>query len=200
MKRRKHHVAKVVLCALVLFATVLSPFEVLAQTGQDKKIYYSASEYDYPPFSVVSEGKADGFSVELLKAVAHEMGLEIQFKVDQWDAIKKELELGQLDVLPLVGYSIEREDYFDFTVPYIVMRGNIFVRKGYTEIKSEDDLVGKEIIVMQGDNAQEYAQRMKFTDSLIPVPTYADAFQLLSSGKHDAVLAQSLVGEKLIMI
>ncbi len=198
MKRRKHHVAKVVLCALVLFATVLSPFEVLAQTGQDKKIYFSASEYDYPPFSVVTEGKADGFSVELLKAVANEMGLEIQFKVDQWDTIKKELELGQLDVLPLVGYSIEREDYFDFTVPYIVMRGNIFVRKGYTEIKSEEDLFGKEIIVMQGDNAQEYAQRMQFTDSLIPVPTYADAFQLLSSGKHDAVLAQSLVGEKLI--
>lgn len=133
MKRRKHHVAKVVLCALVLFATVLSPFEALAQTGQDKKIYFSASEYDYPPFSVVTEGKADGFSVELLKAVANEMGLEIQFKVDQWDTIKKELELGQLDVLPLVGYSIERENYFDFTVPYIVMRGNIFVRKGYTQ-------------------------------------------------------------------
>lgn len=165
---------------------------------QEKVVYKSASEYDYPPFSVVTDGKADGFSVELLKAVANEMGIEIEFKVDYWDTIKTELEDGKLDVLPLVGYAEEREKYFDFTVPYIVMRGNIFVRKNYTEINSEDDLYGKEIIVMKGDNSQEYAERMNFTEHLIMVDTYTEAFELLSSGQHDAVLAQSLVGQKLI--
>jgi diguanylate cyclase (GGDEF)-like protein/PAS domain S-box-containing protein len=165
---------------------------------QEKQVYQSATEFDYPPFSVVTNGEADGFSVELLKAVAHEMGLEIEFKVDRWDTIKQELEDGKLDVLPLVGYSEERDEYFDFTVPYIVMRGNIFVRKNYTEIKSEADLQGKEIIVMRGDNSQEYAEKMNFTDRLILVDTYAEAFELLSSGQHDAVLAQSLVGQKLI--
>lgn len=165
---------------------------------QEKIVYRSATEYDYPPFSVVTDGEADGFSVELLKAVANEMGLEIEFKVDHWDTIKKELEDGELDLLPLVGYSEERDEYFDFTVPYIVMRGNIFVRDDYDEIKSEADLSGKEIIVMRGDNSQEYAETMNFTDTLILVDTYAEAFELLSSGKHDAVLAQSLVGQKLI--
>ncbi len=165
---------------------------------QEKIVYKSATEYDYPPFSVVTDGKADGFSVELLTAVANEMGLEIEFRVDHWDTIKKELEDGSLDLLPLVGYSEERDEYFDFTVPYIVMRGNIFVRDDYNEIKSEADLFGKEIIVMRGDNSQEYAETMNFTDTLILVDTYAEAFELLSSGKHDAVLAQSLVGQKLI--
>ena len=172
-----------------IFANAMEP---------DKIIYKSATEYDYPPFSVVTDGKADGFSVELLKAVANEMGLDIQFKVDHWDTIKKELENGNLDILPLVGYSEERDDYFDFTVPYIVMRGNIFVRNNYTDIESEDDLFGKEIIVMRGDNSQEYAEGMKFTDNLILVDTYAEAFELLRSGQYDAVLAQSLVGQKLI--
>lgn len=183
------------------FFLVFSVFGNISSTyalEQEKIVYQSASEYDYPPFSVVTDGKADGFSVELLKAVAHEMGLEIAFKVDHWDSIKSELEDGQLDVLPLVGYSDERDEYFDFTIPYIVMRGNIFVRNDYTGIKSEDDLLGKEIIVMRGDNAQEYAEKMGFTDNLILVDTYAEAFKLLSSGSHDAVLAQSLVGQKLI--
>jgi len=165
---------------------------------QENIIYKSATEYDYPPFSVVTNGEADGFSVELLKSVAKEMGLTIDFKVDHWHVIKKELEEGTLDVLPLVGYSEEREDIFDFTVPYIVMRGNIFVRKDYNEIESEEDLKDKEIIVLRGDNSQEYAERMKFTDDLILVDTYAEAFHLLNSGEHDAVLAQSLVGQKLI--
>ena len=183
---------------ILFFSSLISNDFSTYASQQEKIVYRSASEYDYPPFSVVTDGKADGFSVELLKAVANEMGIEIEFKVDYWETIKKELENGELDVLPLVGYAEEREEYFDFTVPYIVMRGNVFVRKDYTGISSEDDLYGKEIIVMKGDNSQEYSERMNFTEHLILVDTYTEAFELLSSGKHDAVLAQSLVGQKLI--
>jgi diguanylate cyclase (GGDEF)-like protein/PAS domain S-box-containing protein len=146
---------------------------------------------------VTSGGKADGFSVELLKAVAEEMGFLLEFKIDEWSVIKKELEEGKLDVLPLVGYTEERDEVYDFTVPYIVMRGNIFVRED-SDIKSEDDLYGKELLVMDNDNAHEYVQRMEFTDNLILTPTYEDAFVKLSQGEGDAVLAQSVVGEKLI--
>jgi len=184
-------------CFLFFLGVIGSNFITFA-SQQEGIVYKSATEYDYPPFSVVTDGEADGFSVELLKAVAKEMGLSIEFKVDNWNTIKKELENGKLDVLPLVGYSEERDSYFDFTVPYIVMRGNIFVRNNYTEITSEEDLYKKEIIVMRGDNSQEYAEMMDFTDQLILVDTYTEAFELLSSGQHDAVLAQSLVGLKLI--
>jgi len=195
--KRKVTIFSIFLIGLVCLDLSTSTFTVYA-SQQTNITYKSASEYDYPPFSVVTDGKADGFSVELLKAVANEMGLEIEFKIDNWDTIKKELEDGGLDILPLVGYSEERDKNFDFTVPYIVMRGNIFVRKNYEGITSETDLYGKEIIVMRGDNSQEYAELMNFTDKLILVDTYLEAFELLSSGKHDAVLAQSLVGQKLI--
>lgn len=161
-------------------------------------VYQSATEYDYPPFSVTSNGVADGFSVELLKAVANEMDILVEFKIDDWSTIKSELERGQLDILPLVGQTEEREAYFDFSVPYIVLHGNIFVREGNTTINSESDLHDKEIIVMEGDNAMEYAIRQNLSSNLIIVKTYREAFQLLSSGKYDAVLAQSMVGEILI--
>ena len=198
MKSKLKVIISMVLISIFILFVVLFNSSFSYASQQENIIYKSATEYDYPPFSVVTDGEADGFSVELLKAVGNEMGLEIEFKVDHWHIIKKELEEGKLDILPLVGYSKERENIFDFTVPYIVMRGNIFVRKDYTEIESEEDLKGKEIIVMRGDNSQEYSHRMAFTDQLILVDTYAEAFELLSSGKHDAVLAQSLVGEKLI--
>ncbi|MDF2934458.1 MAG: sensor protein [Chryseobacterium sp.] len=166
--------------------------------AENDRVYQSGTEYDYPPFSVTSDGEADGFSVELLKAVAEETGLTIEFKIDQWNTIKNELQTGELDVLPLVGYTEEREKYFDFTVPYIVMYGNIFVREDNDTIHSERDLYGKEIIVMEGDNAHEFALRMNFSDKLVLAKSYTEAFEMLSSGKYDAVLAQSLVGIKLI--
>jgi diguanylate cyclase (GGDEF)-like protein/PAS domain S-box-containing protein len=180
----------------IIFGIIFN-FNIYAVESSGSKVYQSATEYDYPPFSVTSEGKADGFSVELLQAVAEEMGFQVEFKIDQWTVLKEELENGKLDVLPLVGYTEERDEVYDFTVPYIVMRGNIFVREN-SDIKSEEDLFGKEIIVMDGDNASEYAQRMEFTDKLIFTPTYEDAFVRLSQGEGDAVLAQSVVGEKLI--
>ncbi len=198
MKIKKNSLVQFCLVCVLIFLGLTFTCDKTHAMQQEKIVYRSATEYDYPPFSVITNGEADGFSVELLKAVANEMGLEIEFKVDQWDTIKKELEDGKLDVLPLVGYSEERDNYFDFTVPYIVMRGNIFVRTDYEEIDSEDDLYGKEIIVMKGDNSQEYSEMMNFTDKLILVDTYAEAFELLSLGEHDAVLAQSLVGQKLI--
>lgn len=164
----------------------------------ESETYKTASEYDYPPFAVVKDGKADGFSVELLKAVAEETGIHLEFKVDDWETIKNELKSGKLDVLPLVAKTPERDEYYDFTVPYIVMHGNIFVRSDSKTIHSESDLFGKEIIVMAGDSAHEYAVRRGFTEKLVLTKSYGEAFKLLSSGKHDAVLAQSVVGLKLI--
>lgn len=185
------------LCLLLLSIFSFSNFVDIDASGEET-IYLSATEYDYPPFSVITDGEANGFSVQLLKAVAEEMGINIVFKVDQWSIIKEELKNGELDVLPLVGYSEERDVFFDFTVPYIVMRGNIFVRIGDTSIKSEDDLFGKEILVLDGDNSEEFAIDLGLDEELTTVATYTDAFRLLSEGSFDAVLAQGLVGEKII--
>jgi len=180
---------------MVFLITIFSHNIVLAD---ERETYKSATEYDYPPFSVTTNNEADGFSVELLQEVMNVMGLEITFKVDEWSVIKQELEEGELDLLPLVGYTEEREKVFDFTVPYIVMHGNIFVRNDNKSIRSEDDLYDKQIIVMEGDNAHEYAVRIGLSDNLVTVNTYEEAFKLLSSGKYDAILAQSLVGEQIM--
>ena len=178
--------------------TILLWLTLLCPLYSDEKIYKSATEFDYPPFSVTSSGYADGFSVDLLEAVANVMNLKIDFKIDQWEIIKNKLIEGKLDVLPLVGRTDERERDFDFTIPYIVMNGNIFIRNNNDSIKTELDLQGKEIIVMEGDNSHEYALKMNFTDTLILTKTYSDAFKLLNSGKHDAILAQGSVGMKII--
>ncbi len=175
---------------LILFAVYLN--------ADETAIYKSATELDYPPFSVTENGKADGFSVDLLKSVANEVDIQIDFKIDEWETIKNELKEGKLDILPLVSYNEERDKYFDFTVPYLVMHGNIFVRNNNTSITSEKDLKDKEIIVMKGDTAHEYAIKMNFTSKIILTKTYKEAFMLLSSGKYDAVLAQSVVGLKII--
>ncbi|OHE27558.1 MAG: hypothetical protein A2Y43_00525 [Tenericutes bacterium GWA2_38_26] len=187
----------IILILITIFVSFLdfSP-RINAETGDT--IYLSAAEYGYPPFSLEVNGQADGFSVQLLKAVAVEMGIQLEFKLDYWSIIKQELIDGELDVLPLVGYTEDRDLVLDFTVPYIVMRGNIFVRDNDDSIQSTEDLFGKEILVLSGDNSEEYARSIGLDTELTATATYSEAFNLLSDGSYDAVLAQGLVGEKII--
>ncbi len=160
-----------------------------------EKTLKSASEFDYPPFCIVTkEGKADGFSVELLRSAAEIAKMNIEFKVGPWAELKKELREGKLDALPLVSYSKERAEYFDFSAPYLVLYGGVFTRKDNNTIQTEDDLKNAEVIVMEGDTADEFVRKNHISNKIITTKSYEEAFKLLAEGKHDAVVVQKLVG------
>ncbi|WP_319581881.1 transporter substrate-binding domain-containing protein [uncultured Pseudodesulfovibrio sp.] len=184
---------------LLLAALGSLAFAPVASAQNVQAVLRSASELDYPPFALANDdGSADGFSVELLKAVVHKAGLRIHFKTGPWVEIKQELMEGKLDVLPLVSYSKERDNYFDFSIPYLQMHGSIFVRKDNKDIRSEADLKNKTVLVMHGDTAQEYAERNRLAGKLILTETYGEAMQMLSEGRYDAVLVQQVVGWQII--
>ncbi|MGM0530811.1 MAG: transporter substrate-binding domain-containing protein [Bacteroidota bacterium] len=156
-------------------------------------------EKDYPPFCFVNEnGEADGFSVELFRAAANEMGLTVDFKVGAWNKLKYDLEDGKLDALPLVGRTPERENMYDFTFPYLTMHGTIVVRENEKGIQSLDDLQGKDVAVMKGDNAEEFLNRTDLNTNIIQRTTFKRAMTELSSGEHDAVVIQRLLALELI--
>ncbi|WP_457552755.1 transporter substrate-binding domain-containing protein [Desulfobacula sp.] len=179
---------------LLFIFLIFSPNLIYAQ-----KTIKSASEYDYPPFSIVTEkGEADGFSVELLRASLKAVGLDVEFYVGPWAKIKQDLAQGKIQVLPLVGRTPEREKIYDFSVPYQTNYGGIFVRIDETSIKTLKDLADKEVIVMKGDNAQEFLLRENVSKHIITTESFEDAFKMLSEGKHDAVVAQRMVGTQLI--
>lgn len=166
--------------------------------SKGKAVIQSASEYSYPPFSIVNNGEADGFSVELLRSALQELNLDVSFKVGSWNELKEDLKQGRIQTLPLVGRTPEREKVYDFTAAYMTLHGAVFVRKGDDRIKTIDDLLDKKVVVMKGDNAEEYAQRDNISTSIISVDTYEIAMQLLSEGKYDAVVAQHLMGIQLL--
>ena len=197
------HAQLLFFCLVVLVITGAARFALAAgqaagDTGGRKELR-SASEFDYPPFAIVgADGMADGFSVDLLKAAAEAAGLSVSFKVGPWHQLKEELAAGMLDVLPLVSYSPERDRVYDFTTPYLRMNGTVFVRKGDPHIRSLADLKDREVLVMEGDTAHEYALREKLSEKIIPTATYEEAFRRLASGRHDAVVVQQIVGLQII--
>jgi signal transduction histidine kinase/DNA-binding NarL/FixJ family response regulator len=159
----------------------------------------SASEIDYPPYCIVTEdGRADGFSVELLRAALNAMGRDVSFTTGTWPEVMKSLVVGRIQVLPLVGRTPERDTLFDFTFPYLTMHGAIIVREGAADIINPADLKGKRVAVMQGDNAEEYLRRSNIGAVIVPRSSFEIALRELSAGKHDAVVIQKLVAFQLM--
>ena len=153
------------------------------------------SEPHYPPFCFLDEkGNADGFSIELFKAAAKAAGLQVEIKIGFWERVMDDLIMGRIDALPLVGRTPEREDLFDFTLPYLSLRGAVFVRDETTDIRSLDDLKNSKIAVMKGDNAEEYVRRTQISKTIYTTDTFKDAFTRLAAGDYDAVVAQRLMG------
>lgn len=183
-----------------IFALLLMLLILVQMTARAAEtVITSASEIDYPPFCLVDEdGKASGFSVELMQAALKAMDRDVTFRQGTWDEVFGWLKDGSVQALPLVGRTPEREGVFDFTFPYMSILGTIVVREDEQSIRTLDDLKGRQVAVMRADNAEEYLRRQNRDIRIQTTPTFEVALRELSQGKHDAVVIQRLVGLRLI--
>jgi PAS domain S-box-containing protein len=185
----------ILLCGVVILAATSRANALAGQTI--KTIIVD----NYAPYTYVNEqGQPDGFSVDLIKAVAQVMGFKLEIKVDTWAHAVSTLESGEIDFLPMMAYSTERDKTFDFSPPHTIAYDAFFTRQDASAISSMDDLSGKTIIVMENDQAHQVlksAPSIK-AEQLILVDSLPEALQLLASGKGDTALMPKLVGLLLI--
>ncbi len=171
---------------------VQKPFPVIQVP---KETLVVGSEQEYPPFATgMTDATAGGFTVDLWKAVAAEAGLNYTIRVLPFHQILQEFKEGKIDVLINLALSNDRHKFADFSVPHVTVHGAIFVRKGESGIRTEEDFARKSIIVLKADLAHDYAVSKGWGKQLVLVDTSAEGMQLLASGKHDAMLLAKLTG------
>ncbi len=207
MMRRKDHKVKsnfiawisaAVLGVCAVFACMFPAFAGESDSTSLEPVR-SGAEIEYPPFSFVDEnGEASGFSVELMRAALAAMGRDVTFRTGPWFEVRGWLERSEIEALPLVGRTPEREALFDFTVPYMSLHGAIVVRGGETGITDIADLRGRKVAVMEGDNAEEFLRREDRGIEIHTTASFEIALRGLSEGRYDAVVAQRLVALLLI--
>lgn len=167
--------------------------------AEGNMIVQSAAEVGYPPFSIVDEaGQATGFAVELMREVLAVMHYDVTFQTDTWAEVRALLEQGKIQALPLVGRTPEREDRFDFSFAYMTLHGAIVVRNDMTDVRSFDDLAGRQVAVMKDDNAEEFLRREERNFTIHCTPTFEDSLHGLSDGQFDAVVIPRLVALRLL--
>lgn len=151
------------------------------------------TEGTYRPFSYHEggSGKLTGYDVEVIKAVASELGVKATFEETQWDSIFAGLEAGRFDVVAnQVSINPEREEAYVFSAPYTYSTGVIVVPSDNDSITSFESLAGK--TTAQSLKSDWYALAEKSGATVEAVEGWAQSVALVEQGRVDATVNDKL--------
>ena len=148
------------------------------------------TEGAYPPFNnLTSDGKLEGFDIDIAKALCEEMKAECEFVTQDWYGIIPALQAGKFDaIIASMSITPERLEKVDFTKKYYNTPPAIAAPKD-TDIKgvTKEDLAGKTIGVQGSTTHSNYAEAT-YTDSDVKLYPTADEYKLdMANGRLDAI-------------
>ena len=152
----------------------------------------AGSDTAFPPFESMNGDVAEGFDVDLLTAIAKEMGItKTVFKTEIFDTLIPTLKAGgKFDVIAS-GMTIkaDREKEIAFSEPYFDSNQSLVMKKGGV-YKVPADMKGKKIGVQSGTTGESWAtENLKPAGAmLVPFKDAVSAFSALQAGNVDAVV------------
>ena len=145
-------------------------------------------EGDWQPFGYEDkDGNLVGYDVEVAKAVAEHLGVEIEIIPTAWDGLLQGLESGVFDIVVNgVDVTEERQKTFDFSEPYAYDHAVLIVREDNNDIKTFEDLKGKTTANSTGSTYMVIGA--SYGADVKPVDTLAETLNLVDIGQADATI------------
>lgn len=153
----------------------------------------ACSEVPYPPFEVEDSDAPSGYSgfdIDLLQAIADNLGLELAVADVSFDALQSGTTLvaGQCDVgASAITITEERKANLDFSDPYYDSLQSLLVPAD-SDIEGIEDLADKNVAVQQGTTGQAYAEENAPEANLSDFPGDGEMWPALQAGQVDAIL------------
>lgn len=143
--------------------------ETAGETGESKeaaegeKIWIVATDTVFKPFEYTDEkGDFVGIDVDILQAISEDQGFKYELNSLGFDAAAMAVQAGQADAI-IAGATIKQEridsgwifseGYYNATQTFAVAKGS--------DIKSFEDLSGKNVAVKQGTAGKDFADSLK---------------------------------------
>ena len=198
----------ILLSSLILFAlgpTLIWPARVASQTDsspgesliaqiRDRGKLIAGVTYDFPPFGFVDDAdQVVGFEVDLIKALAEEWGVAVEFaQVTPANRIAK-LAAGEIDLVAASMTHLREWDAgIDFSLTYFAGEQGLLVGRE-SDIETWQDLDSKVVAAVQGAAAlsqiERYAEENDLEIEVLPFAEFPQAVSALAAGQVDALTA-----------
>lgn len=160
-----------------------------AETEAAGGVLVMATNAEFPPYEYHDGGEIVGIDAEIAKAIAGELGMELEIEDIAFDSIIPEITSGKAD-MGLAGMTVteDRKQSVDFSDTYAKASQKVIVKED-SEIASPDDLAGKIVGVQLGTTGDIYVSDLEADGTTVERYNKGfEAVQALSQGKIDAVV------------
>lgn len=157
--------------------------------------HIAVGDNTYPPLIFMNDkNQADGYDIDFLRLLETETNSKLTIILMDWNEAKTTVSRGTADILVGVTKKPDREEFFEFTEPYLETKLVILTHKNNFVIKGIDDLVNRRVGVQRGDVAEEILR-----GHVPPLPIYRytnqkEALVALAAGQVDAVVGNYFTG------
>ncbi|MHA6495520.1 EAL domain-containing protein [Pseudomonas borbori] len=144
----------------------------------------------WPPFEFRDkEERYQGLSADYIKLIEKRLGIRMEpVEPSSWAHVLRQAKRGEIDLLPGVMATPERQAYLSFTRPYLDFPIVILARNDGPRPQTMDELYGLKVAVVE-DYAPHELLRSQHPDlTLLPLPSVSAALQALATGQADALV------------
>lgn len=168
----------IVLLIIIYFSAVIFSEEIKNITILREKSYY--------PFEFVDEeGNPDGIFYDIWSLWSEKTGIPITYRsLDSFSEVLKMVHEDDHNVIGLIFHSPEREEIYDFSIPFYEINTYLYFNKNIFGVKSINDLKGFDIGVVKDDYAHDYLVNNQFAGNL---KTYKSTENLVIAAINDEI-------------
>ena len=177
--------------ALILIAVCCTP----PATARDVTVAMTEMN---PSLYTNDQGKPVGFFVDLIEDLAAQEGWNLIWVRGTIAESLDRLASGDIDLLPGVTVTREREEIFDFNNESVLSIWSQVYAKPGSGINTILDLNGKQVAMVRGDSSgigfRDYAEKFGVNVTYLEKDTPMEVFAAVAAGEADALVAYNLAG------
>ncbi|MDO4235665.1 bifunctional diguanylate cyclase/phosphodiesterase [Pseudomonas sp.] len=145
----------------------------------------------WPPFEYRDEnGRYQGLAADYVRLIQERLGIRVKLiEPANWTAVLEQARNNQLDLLPGVMSTPERQSFLAFTRPYIDFPIVILAHEGGAKPRSLKDLYGLKIAVVENYAPHELLRTHHPDLNLVAMPNVSSTLQALAIDEVDAVVS-----------
>ncbi|MDG9784362.1 bifunctional diguanylate cyclase/phosphodiesterase [Metapseudomonas otitidis] len=145
----------------------------------------------WPPFEFRdSEGRHQGLAADYTRLIQDRLNIRLDpIDPGNWSEVLERAKRNEVDLLPGIMSTPERQGYLNFTRPYLDFPIVILAREDGATPKTLDDLYGLKVVVVENYAPHELLHTHNPDLNLLTAPNVAAALQALATGKADAFVS-----------
>jgi diguanylate cyclase (GGDEF)-like protein len=147
-----------------------------------------AADPNAPPFSIVTDGRHEGFDADLLAGLGRMLGVRFEYRPGiPWAEVGAFVGRGEIDIASSLAPTPNREKLMRFTRPVLTLDTGLFTRIDAPFYAHLAELKGTRVGVHRGIVLYQRLRRDYPQIEIVPVASAVDGVVALSLGRIDAL-------------